>query len=138
MATASTHEHDDTPQHWRARHAGTIRQWRLYAHLFRRNFSSMLGLFLVLLFLLLALLGPSLAPYPEDAMGAVHLEQRLQPPTLGHPFGTDDYGRDLLIRVLEGGQVSLMIGFLGALVAGAIGVLYGAVAGFAGAVRADA
>ncbi len=49
-----------------------------------------------------------------------------------HPFGTDDYGRDLLVRVLEGGQVSLAIGFLGALTAGVIGVLYGAMSGFIG------
>lgn len=53
-----------------------------------------------------------------------------------HLFGTDEFGRDLLVRVLEGGQVSLTIGFLGALVAGVIGVLYGAVAGFVGG-RAD-
>ncbi len=49
-----------------------------------------------------------------------------------HLFGTDDYGRDLLVRVLEGGRVSLTIGFLGAVTAGLIGVLYGAVAGYAG------
>lgn len=49
-----------------------------------------------------------------------------------HLFGTDDFGRDLLVRVLEGGRVSLTIGFLGALTAGFIGVLYGAVAGYAG------
>ena len=49
-----------------------------------------------------------------------------------HLFGTDDFGRDLLVRVLEGGRVSLTIGFLGALTAGVIGVLYGAVAGYAG------
>ena len=132
MATASTHEHDATPQHWRARHAGTIRQWRLYAHLFRRNFSSMLGLFLVLLFLLLALLGPSLAPYPEDAMGAVHLEQRLQPPTLGHPFGTDEMGNDILSRVIVGTRTSLLIGLVITGVAVLIGVPLGIFAGYAG------
>lgn len=49
-----------------------------------------------------------------------------------HLFGTDDFGRDLLVRVMEGGRVSLTIGFLGALAAGGIGVVYGAVAGFAG------
>ena len=49
-----------------------------------------------------------------------------------HLFGTDDFGRDLLVRVLEGGRVSLTIGFLGALTAGGIGVLYGAVAGYSG------
>ena len=49
-----------------------------------------------------------------------------------HLFGTDDFGRDLLVRVLEGGRVSLTIGFLGAITAGFIGVLYGAVAGYAG------
>ena len=53
-----------------------------------------------------------------------------------HFFCTDDFGRDLLVRVLEGGRISLSIGFLGAVVAGGIGVLYGAVAGYSGG-RAD-
>lgn len=52
----------DAPPAFRVRHATTIRQWRLYAHLFSRSFSSMLGLALVVLFLVLAAFGPWLAP----------------------------------------------------------------------------
>ena len=54
-----------------------------------------------------------------------------------HPFGTDDLGRDLLIRVLEGGRVSLGLGFFGAIVAVLISVIYGGTAGYFGG-RLDA
>lgn len=49
-----------------------------------------------------------------------------------HLFGTDDLGRDLLLRVLDGGQVSLGLGFFGAIVSVAISVIYGATAGYLG------
>jgi oligopeptide transport system permease protein len=49
-----------------------------------------------------------------------------------HPFGTDELGRDLLLLVLDGGQVSLAVGFVGAFVAVLIGVIYGATAGYLG------
>jgi oligopeptide transport system permease protein len=55
-----------------------------------------------------------------------------QPPSWEHPFGTDFYGRDLLVRVLAGGRVSLSVGFLAALVAATIGTVYGAVSSYAG------
>ncbi|MDB4365736.1 ABC transporter permease [Pirellulales bacterium] len=55
-----------------------------------------------------------------------------QPPSLGHPFGTDFYGRDLLTRVLIGAQVSLSVGFLAAIVAAFIGTIYGAVSSYSG------
>lgn len=58
--------------------------------------------------------------------------RRLPPLTDGHLFGTDQLGRDLLSRVLHGGQVSLTIGVLAVLVSGAIGVILGSAAGYFG------
>ena len=55
-----------------------------------------------------------------------------QPPSWAHPFGTDFYGRDLLVRVLSGGRVSLSVGLLAAVVAATIGTVYGAVSSYAG------
>lgn len=132
MATEFSSESGAVPEGWRVRHAGTLRQWRLYAHLFGRSFSSMLGLFLVLLFLLLAVFGPSIAPYPLDSLGAVHLDQRLQPPTWGHPFGTDEMGNDIFSRVIVGTRTSLWIGLVITGVALLIGVPLGILAGYLG------
>jgi oligopeptide transport system permease protein len=98
---------------------------------FRANRLAMLSVWVLLAVVLMCYLGPYAFPFTgEDA----DFDNISAPMTLfsAHPFGTDDYGRDLLVRVLEGGRVSLAIGFLGALVAGVIGVLYGAVSGFVG------
>jgi len=72
-----------------------------------------------------------LLPLPDpDAqdLGA----RRLAPFSSGHLFGTDQLGRDLLSRVLHGGQTSLMIGVLAVIVSGLIGIVLGSVAGFFG------
>lgn len=98
---------------------------------FRQNRLAMASV-LVLSFIVVAcFFGPFLFPFTgQDAdFDAINLGVDF---TSIHLFGTDDFGRDLLVRTLEGGRVSLTIGFLGALVAGTIGVLYGAVAGFIG------
>ena len=89
---------------------------------------------IVLLFLAVAcLIGPSLiaATWGYDAE-TQDLAYGPRPPSWQHPFGTDFYGRDLLVRVLAGGRVSLAVGFLAALVAATIGTVYGAVASYAG------
>ena len=98
---------------------------------FAANRLAMVSLWLLMAVVLVCFIGPYLFPFTgEDA----DFDFINAPIDFGSPhlFGTDDFGRDLLIRVLEGGRVSLSIGFLGALVAGVIGVLYGAVAGFTG------
>ncbi len=62
----------------------------------------------------------------------IDLVRRLAPPGPGHPLGTDELGRDLLMRLLEGGRVSLLVGVVGALLAAALGAAIGLWAGFAG------
>ena len=68
-------------------------------------------------------------PDPNDQDLAA---RRLPPLTDGHLFGTDQLGRDLLSRVLHGGQVSLTIGVLAVVVSGLIGIVLGAAAGYFG------
>lgn len=108
---------------------------RLQFRRFRKNHLAMASVWILALIVVACFFGPYAFPFTgEDAdFDFISAPAHLQWP---HLFGTDDFGRDLLVRVLEGGQVSLTIGFLGALVAGVIGVLYGAVAGFVGG-RAD-
>jgi peptide/nickel transport system permease protein len=81
------------------------------------------------------------APWVEVALGTdatvVDLLDRFAPPSAGHPLGTDDLGRDMLVRLLRGGRVSLFVGVAAALVAGVIGTGLGLVAGFSGG-RVDA
>ncbi|GGK54101.1 ABC transporter permease [Haloarcula sebkhae] len=118
------------------------RAWRE----FRRNRSAMLGLYIVIAMSLLALFARpitiagvtvqpiSLAPYDP---GAILYAQGLdvsayEAPSLAHPFGTDGSARDVFSRVLYGGRFSLSIGFIVVLVTAAIGLVYGAVAGYYG------
>lgn len=67
-----------------------------------------------------------------DTMPADGALLRSFPPSLRHPMGTDDSGRDLLARVLQGGRISLMVGVISTVVSLIVGVTYGAVAGYLG------
>jgi peptide/nickel transport system permease protein len=82
--------------------------------------------------LLVALLAPLLAPFPADAGTATHPFAVLQPPSAKHWFGTDQVGRDILSRVMYGARVSPVIAFFVLLIACAIGIPLGVVAGFFG------
>ena len=76
-----------------------------------------------------ALLAPVLAPYDptEQRAGAV-----AEPPSMAHPMGTDNFGRDVLSRALWGGRVSQLIGLLSMAVSVVVGVVVGGLAGFYG------
>ncbi len=82
---------------------------------------------------LLCYVGPLFCSHTIEAQ---NLDQGATPPSAEHWFGTDEAGRDLLVRVLTGGQVSLNVGALATLVSLIIGVAYGATAGYLGG-RAD-
>jgi oligopeptide transport system permease protein len=103
---------------------------------FARNRAALASLAMLALIVLACYAGPPLiARDPtESDWSAIAVA-----PTLlgGHWFGTDELGRDLLVRTLVGGRISLEIGLLGTLVAGGIGVTYGASAGYFGG-RIDA
>ncbi|MDE2228909.1 MAG: ABC transporter permease [Alphaproteobacteria bacterium] len=92
----------------------------------------------VLLALALAVV---LTPWIAQALGAhadtVDLYHRFAAPSLRHPLGTDELGRDLLLRLLAGGQVSLLVGITAALAAAVLGTAIGLVAGYFGG-RLDA
>ncbi len=83
---------------------------------------------LIALFLL-AVFAPWVTPYGFDSIDLAH---RRYPPSISHPFGTDELGRDLLTRVLFGARISLAIGMLSAAISVAIGMAVGGLAGYAG------
>ena len=96
----------------------------------RRNALAMAGLVLVLALVLAAAVAPWIAPHDPIAQD---LGNRLLPPgTPGHWLGTDDFGRDILSRILHGARITLQIVALVALTAPVLGLLVGTVAGYFG------
>src|SRR5215475_16048413 len=78
---------------------------------FSKDKVAVLGASIVLIAMIIALLAPLLAPYPGD-VAASHLLTRLKPPSLAHPFGTDNLGRDILSRVILGTRGALTIALM--------------------------
>jgi peptide/nickel transport system permease protein len=96
---------------------------------FRRHHLAMLAVVVFALLLAATLVGPLLYHVSGDA---IDYTAGLQGPTLQHPFGTDDLGRDLLARALLGGRVSMAVGVVAVLIAITLGTSVGAVSGFFG------
>ena len=87
------------------------------------------GLFIVLLAIAAAVFGPLLTPY--DPAGQ-ELARRLEPPSLSHPLGLDELGRDILARLVSGARISLLVGLAVVSVSATIGMLLGSIAGYFG------
>ena len=95
---------------------------------FRRHPGAIAGAVILTIIILGVVLVP-LSPYDPEASD---LLSRLEPPSLKHPFGTDQLGRDMLTRCLYGGRVSLTVGFLVVVITLVIGIPVGAISGFFG------
>nr|WP_324258883.1 ABC transporter permease [Cellvibrio fontiphilus] len=100
----------------------------------KKNKMAMLGLFVLLFMVVIAILTPWIAPYSYEEQ---NLDLGASPPSAAHWLGTDTLGRDQLTRIMYGSRISLMVGFIATAVALTIGVLWGAIAGFVGG-RVDA
>ena len=102
--------------------------------LLRANPLIAVGGAISLLILLVALAAPLIAPYPADAGSATHPEMALQAPSLQHLFGTDQVGRDVFSRVIYGTRVSPFVAVLVLLIACAVGIPLGVIAGYFGGI----
>lgn len=112
---------------------GPIQEPRSYRSLvwrkFRRHRAAVVGTVLLIFFVLGATLGPAISPYDQYE---IRLDRMVQPPSLAHPLGTDDLGRDELTRVLGGGRISVSLGLMATVIAVVIGGAVGSMAGFYG------
>ncbi len=103
--------------------------WQDTAIRLRHHKIGMIGLIIVCFLLFLAAFGPVLAPYDPNEMD---FDARFAPPSLQHPMGTDDFGRDTLSRIMVGARVSLMVGLIAVGIAATAGTSLGVFAGYGG------
>jgi oligopeptide transport system permease protein len=103
--------------------------WRDAWHRLAKNRMAVASAIILLLIILAAFLGPQLSRQSYETQD---LRLGATPPSRDHWLGTDTLGRDLLVRILYGGQISISVGLCATAVALTIGVLYGTVSGFLG------
>ncbi len=96
---------------------------------FRKSKVAVVGMGIVIFFVLLAIFGPLITP---QGINEQNLSQRLMPPSSSHWMGTDDFGRDILSRVVYGARISLWVGFLAVIGSVVVGSILGILAGYYG------
>ena len=101
----------------------------LVVRILKEKYLATFGLSVILILVFLALLADIISPYPMDQL---NLRDRLQGPSWDHPFGTDEFGRDLLSRIIHGARISMMVGVIGSVYATILSTLIGLVSGYAG------
>ena len=103
--------------------------YRVSLSILKKNRLAMFCLFIVILLVLIAVFAPYLTPYDPNLND---VRNRFQSPSMEHPFGTDEYGRDILTRVFFGCRISLSVGIVSQLIASLLGYFIGVLAGYYG------
>jgi len=101
--------------------------WRVL----KKNKAAATSAWVMVVMCLMVIIGPWVSPFALDQTDWYQISAQ---PGLasGHIFGTDDLGRDLFVRVMHGGRISLMVGLVATMVSMIIGVSYGSISGFIG------
>lgn len=103
--------------------------WREAWSSFKKSKSALFGTAIVVFFILLAVIGPYIAP---QGINDQDLSIRLQPPSTDYWLGTDDLGRDIFSRILHGARISLTVGLSAVLISAIVGSFLGIIAGYFG------
>ena len=102
--------------------------WRQLCRQFRKNRAAEISLYLIVGFIVTAVLAEALSPYDPFTLG----DDTLLGPSAGHWMGTDDLGRDTFSRVIYGARVPLLVGFLATATSMLLGILIGSFSGYFG------
>jgi peptide/nickel transport system permease protein len=106
-----------------------VSPWREAWRSFRKNKLALVGTTIILLFIIMAIAAPLIAP---EGINEQKLGDRLQAPSSEHWLGTDDFGRDILSRIIYGARISLWVGFFAVLGSVVAGCFLGVIAGYYG------
>ncbi len=106
-----------------------VSYWKDAWRRLKKNKIAMVAMIVIVLIIIFSVVGPMISPYgyKQQIRGSENLS-----PCMAHPFGTDNLGRDLLVRVMIGCRISIGIGLLAALMVLVIGSIYGAISGLLG------
>ncbi|MFC2949007.1 nickel transporter permease [Virgibacillus sediminis] len=106
-----------------------LQNWKIVFNKLKKNKASMVGGFLILLFIIIAIVGPYFTPYSPNTQDVVN---KLAPPSAENWFGTDHFGRDIFSRIIHGMSITLYVGFFSVFLGATLGVLIGVVSGYYG------
>ncbi|PGL70482.1 nickel transporter permease [Bacillus sp. AFS055030] len=106
-----------------------LKRWKVFYKKFKKNKLALVGAYIVLFYILVAIFAPLISP--KDPF-AIDLMNKLQRPSLEHWMGTDDKGRDILSRIIFGSRLSISVGFVSVLFGAIFGITLGLIAGYYG------
>ncbi len=107
----------------------TTTYWQDAWRRLKQNKLALGSLIIVSVLFIACIIIPMMSPYGFEQ---ILKDEVQQPPSMRHPFGTDNLGRDLLVRCMVGTRISLAIGFISAIFVTLVGIVYGAVSGYVG------